>query len=236
VPRKQRRTEGVALVVFAVYLSKFGPSMDDTQPEPATRVRRHLEALIARSATPGLQYVVVDAGHTVFEFAGGWTDIARLVPMDPRSTMMAYSMSKTITAAAVLQLIGAGSLGLDDPIQRHLPEVPYVAKITVRQLLSHTSGIPNPIPLFDDATRSLFYEQQRTAGGKPIVMTLGWHIGELRGLRFYFKEGGGGGFHSEMRLYPGTEIATVLITNSTGFDVKRALNAVDPAFARPTQN
>lgn len=61
--------------------------------------------------------------------------------------MMAYSMSKTITAAAVLQLVEAQAIGLDDPIGRHLNQQPYGSTITVRQLLCHTSGIPNPIPL-----------------------------------------------------------------------------------------
>jgi len=52
--------------------------------------------------------------------------------------------------------------------------------------------------LFGEATRALFYEQQRTARGEAIAMTLGWHIGR----HFFYKEGGGGGFHCMMRLYP----------------------------------
>src|SRR5205814_10367274 len=80
--------------------------------------------------------------------------------------------------------------------------------------------------LFDDSRRHLFFEQQQ-AGGKPVPMTLGWHIGDLGGTRFYFKEGGGGGFHCEMRIYPEAEVGTVLLTNATAFDVKRTLNVVD---------
>jgi hypothetical protein len=56
-------------------------------------------------------------------------------------------MSKTITAAAVLQLVEIGRIGLDDPVDRHLGSLPYSSRVTVRQLISHTSGIPNPIPL-----------------------------------------------------------------------------------------
>jgi hypothetical protein len=61
--------------------------------------------------------------------------------------MMAYSMSKTITATAVLQLVEAGKVGLDDPLERYVDSLPYGSSVTVRQLISHTSGIPNPIPL-----------------------------------------------------------------------------------------
>jgi CubicO group peptidase (beta-lactamase class C family) len=61
-------------------------------------------------------------------------------------------------------------------------------------------------------------------------MTLGWHIGHLDGARFFYKEGGGGGFHSMMRVYPAPGIATVIMTNATGFDVRACLDSVDPQF------
>ena len=84
--------------------------------------------------------------------------------------------------------------------------------------------------LFSDATRTLFCEPQQTAGGHPIAMTLGWHIGNLDGRRFLYKEGGGGGFHCMMRLYPDRSIGSVVMSNATGFDVAHLLNAVDRTF------
>ena len=93
-----------------------------------------------------MQYLVVDANGTLFEYAGGWACLSSHRPMALETTMMAYSMSKTITAAAVLQLVEARKIALDDPIDRHV-ESPYGPQVTVRHLLSHTSGIPNPIPL-----------------------------------------------------------------------------------------
>ena len=110
-------------------------------------VGRTLQATIIRHRTPGLQYVVVNRSSTVFEAHEGLADIAAGRPMLAGTTMMAYSMSKTITAAAVLQLVEAGRLRLDDPVARYLDWQPYGGAITIRQLLSHTSGIPNPIPL-----------------------------------------------------------------------------------------
>jgi D-alanyl-D-alanine carboxypeptidase len=61
-------------------------------------------------------------------------------------------------------------------------------------------------------------------------MTLGWHIGELNGERFFYKEGGGGGFHCMMRLYSGDRVGTVVMTNATGFDVHTLLDTIDPPF------
>ena len=61
--------------------------------------------------------------------------------------MMGYSMSKTITAAAAMQLVQDRKLGLNNPVADYIGALPYDGSITVHQLLSHTSGIPNPIPL-----------------------------------------------------------------------------------------
>ena len=95
--------------------------MSATLNDVAARCRR-------RSAVrrhPGLQYVVVDRSSTVFEAHEGLADIAASRPMLARTTMMAYSMSKTITAAAVLQLVEAGRLRLDDPVAQYLDWQPY---------------------------------------------------------------------------------------------------------------
>jgi hypothetical protein len=61
-------------------------------------------------------------------------------------------------------------------------------------------------------------------------MTLGWHVGDLGGIPFFYKEGGGGGFHCEMRVYRAAGVATVVMTNATRFDVKGCLNSLDRAF------
>jgi CubicO group peptidase (beta-lactamase class C family) len=81
--------------------------------------------------------------------------------------------------------------------------------------------------LFSDATRAAFYAPQCTRTGKAIPMTFGWHIGEANAVRFFFKEGGGGGFHSMMRLYATRGVASVVMTNATNFDVAGCLNHVD---------
>ena len=87
--------------------------------------------------------------------------------------------------------------------------------------------------LFSDRTRGLFYTPSRHSDARAaIAMTLGWHIGSVDGTRFFFKEGGGGGFHCMMRVYPEDGIGTVLMTNATGFDVRRFLDDTDQGFVR----
>jgi D-alanyl-D-alanine carboxypeptidase len=110
-------------------------------------VSARLDAIVRTSRTPGLQFVAVAAEGPVFEYFGGWADLARPHPMGSGTTMMAYSMSKTFTAAAVLQVIDSQHLSLDEPINRFLDFCPYGSEVTIRKLLAHTAGVPNPIPL-----------------------------------------------------------------------------------------
>jgi hypothetical protein len=83
-----------------------------------TSVESHLLALTDASKLPGIQYIVVTSAGVLFEHTGGWADIPRRVPVDAATTMMAYSMSKTITAVAVLQLVETGRVGLDEPVSK----------------------------------------------------------------------------------------------------------------------
>jgi D-alanyl-D-alanine carboxypeptidase len=89
--------------------------------------------------------------------------------------------------------------------------------------------------LFSPETKRLMETQQSDSAGEPIPMTLGWHIGETNGVAYFFKEGGGGGFHSEMRLYLTKGIASVVMVNRTNFNSTKFLNRVDGAFLEPGQ-
>lgn len=121
--------------------------MDESGPNSFRSVDSHLDALIGKSKAPSIQYLALDARKILHRYEGGLADIRSHVRMNPTTTLMAYSMSKTITAAAVLQLVEAHQIRLDDPMTRYLGTTPYGPEVTIRQLLSHTSGIPNPIPL-----------------------------------------------------------------------------------------
>ena len=121
--------------------------MDGQQPECLAPVRARLQDLVDRAKTPGIQYIAVDATRVICACAAGLADIRAQKPMDVATTMMAYSMSKTITAVAVLQLVERGLIALDAPVTRYLPESPYGDRVTVADLMAHTGGLPNPIPL-----------------------------------------------------------------------------------------
>jgi D-alanyl-D-alanine carboxypeptidase len=92
--------------------------------------------------------------------------------------------------------------------------------VWLRDLLGESRTLPA-------AAAGWLFEPQRLSSGAPVPMTLGWHIGELAGTRHYFKEGGGGGFHSMMRLYPDRGLGSVIIGNATGFRARQALDELD---------
>ena len=76
------------------------------------------------------------------------------------------------------------------------------------------------------------YTQQKTADGESIDMTLGWHVGNLSGTKYYFKEGGGAGFHCEMRIYPDNGLASVIIVNKTSLNTNKELSQLDSSFIK----
>jgi CubicO group peptidase (beta-lactamase class C family) len=86
--------------------------------------------------------------------------------------------------------------------------------------------------LLNDAARAWLYAPQHTKFGNPIQMTLGWHIGDIDSSTFFYKEGGGAGFRSMMRIYPKHGIATIIMTNATGIGVRKCLDHVDRTFLR----
>lgn len=61
-------------------------------------------------------------------------------------------------------------------------------------------------------------------------MTLGWHIAEVNSERYFFKEGGGGGFHCMMRLHPDAGLGMVAMCNATAFDLNCVLDRVRRAM------
>jgi D-alanyl-D-alanine carboxypeptidase len=337
-----------------------------------------------RPQSPGAVYIVTNAMSTAFEHAIGLADISGRIPLSPTTAMAAFSMTKTLTAIGVLQLVERGVLRLGDRASRYFAH-PYDSSITIRHLMTHTAGIPNPIPLrwvhtaeqhdgFDERSalnhiltkhgnqkfkpgeryfysnigywllgkiiesvsnmgysaymrerlfeplglcpddidfiigspekhakgylaaasmmnlfkgflmdreewegyegkwlsirklyvngpafggaigsaaafcrilrdllkvgsvllskesKSLLYERAQTSSGRAIRMTLGWHLGEFAGRPYFFKEGGGAGFHSEMRTYPEKGLASVIMVNRTSFHSNSALNKLDSCF------
>lgn len=105
-----------------------------------------MQEYLDRHGLPGATVAVVKDGGTVHE-AGYGTD-SNGEALTEHSRLRVESVSKSFTAFAVLQLVDDEKVDLDQPVQQYLPQFelddPRSKDITVRQLLSHTSGLPSP--------------------------------------------------------------------------------------------
>jgi len=110
-------------------------------------VNEILSAQIEKHKTPGLQYLFFNQDSIIHSYFGGKANLENQINVTDRTTFNAYSVTKTFTALAILQMAEKGLLHLNDPACKYLPEFPYPDAITIMHLLSHSSGIPNPLPL-----------------------------------------------------------------------------------------
>lgn len=106
-----------------------------------------LEEIMRRWGIPGLGIGLVRQGEILYAKGFGVQSLETRVPVSPDSIFGVASVSKCFVACAILQLSECGKLHLDDPLVRHLPDFRLAderyAQITIRQILSHTSGMPD---------------------------------------------------------------------------------------------
>lgn len=101
-----------------------------------------LFAAFENPGMPGASVVVIRDGKVIVRRSYGLADADSGTPITPATNFRLASLSKAFTAAAVLLHVADGRISLDDPASKHLPELPSHARaITLRHLLTHTSGI-----------------------------------------------------------------------------------------------
>ncbi|HEY5107274.1 MAG TPA: serine hydrolase domain-containing protein [Caulobacteraceae bacterium] len=95
-----------------------------------------------RADAPGAAVAIRQRGEVIHAKGYGLANVEWGLPIATDTVFRIGSVTKQFTAAAILKLAEAGNLGIDDPIERHLPDYPVGERqITVRHLLNHTSGI-----------------------------------------------------------------------------------------------
>jgi CubicO group peptidase (beta-lactamase class C family) len=93
---------------------------------------------------PGLQIAIVRGGRIVMQGAYGIANLENSVPVTRQTVFSINSATKSFTGVAIMQLVEAGKVDLDAPVSRYLDGLPTAWQtVKIRQLLSHTSGIPN---------------------------------------------------------------------------------------------
>jgi CubicO group peptidase (beta-lactamase class C family) len=132
----------IALPLLALALTAYAAA--DTKLPDKAEVAAYAEKLLAETYPadgPGAALLVARGDEVLYRGARGLASVELNVPLSPDQSFRIGSVTKQFAAAGLLKLIEAGKVGLDDPLSKFLPDFPNGAKITVRQLLDHTSGI-----------------------------------------------------------------------------------------------
>jgi len=114
-------------------------------PAAVSRIERFLDQRMAEDQVPGAVVVVVGPDGLRASVARGQADLERHVPVSDTTRFQIGSLSKTVTATALLQMVEEGIVQLDRPITAYLPWLGLrgsAAGITLHQLLTHTAGLP----------------------------------------------------------------------------------------------
>ena len=143
----KKRTGTKKIVVSLFLLGILGVSMIDLNSYNMKNIKSFLADQVSNHQTPSIQYYFFDTDSIIFGLSEGFKNIKSKEPVDSSTTYHLYSITKTFTALAVLQLAEAGKVELTKSVHDYLDDFPYTEKITIEQLLSHTAGIPNPLPL-----------------------------------------------------------------------------------------
>jgi len=113
--------------------------------------------------TPGAAVVVIRDGAVVLKKAYGMADVTAGVPNTTKTRFLLASVTKTFTAAAIMQLADRGLLNIDDTVSKYLTDFPSGDKVKLRHLLTHTGGLPD----------FMSYEQARE---KPLEFEPGTRV------------------------------------------------------------
>ncbi len=154
----QRSKPSAAILLILAVVAACGTS-DPTHQSPATgspapgaspdtavaaRLAQALDGALADSGASGAQAAVVLADGSLWTAGAGSSTPGR--PMTPDLLNPLASVTKVYTASLILDLAEDGVLSLDDPLEKWLPDAANARGVSIRQLLSHTSGIPSDDP------------------------------------------------------------------------------------------
>lgn len=120
---------------------------------PSEKADALLAGLI-KTNDPGLAVVVAQNGKILFEKCYGLADREHGVPVGPETTFRIGSITKQFIAAAILKLQEQGKLSVKDKLSKYMPDFPRGNEVTLRQLLTHTSGIHDYLQDADNLSRA----------------------------------------------------------------------------------
>lgn len=179
-------------------------SLAFSAPAFADKLDDAIQAEMKRSHIPGVAIAVVKDGKIIREQGYGLADLEHNVKVTPATVFQSGSIGKTFTAALVLLLAQDGKLSLDDPVSKHLANTPKSWEgITIRHLLTHTSGLGDPYARLDLTRDYSEAELIALEAGIPVLFApgekwsysnMGYHL-----LGFICNKAGGKFYGDQLR-------------------------------------
>lgn len=127
------------MVLFAPVAMASSPGLD---PVLARRIDGDVQTVLQRTGTPGATLAIYRDGVPVYVHAYGQSRQEDKTPATVSTHYEIGSITKQFTAAGILQLQEAGKLDINAMLFTYLPDAPHAKEVTLKQLLSHTSGMP----------------------------------------------------------------------------------------------
>lgn len=135
-----------SIVFIVVFIVVFGfqsaAQSSIVNKREAAIIDSLMKTFMTNNMVPGASIAIVKNEKIVWKKGYGMADLEKFVPATPSTIYRLASVSKPITAVAVMQLVEQGKIALDSPIQKYVPAFPIKKyPITIRELLSHMTGI-----------------------------------------------------------------------------------------------
>lgn len=141
------------------------------------QISADVRSILFRTNTPSAVVEIIRDDRVIYRKAYGFRDRERRLAADVDTLYEIGSITKQFTAAAILQLQEGGKLNIDDKLSKYIPDAPHSVEVTVRQLLSHTSGLPEYFDGPDierEATKPVtFVQLMARIAGKPLAFAPG---------------------------------------------------------------
>lgn len=160
-------------------------------PAELSLIPARLQEQVDLGVMPGAAVLVMRKGKTLLDTAVGYADLTAKFPLRTDTIFRIASMTKPVTAAAIMMLADEGKLTLNDPVDRYLPEFATVqvagndglrrsnSRMRIRHLLTHMSGIngSDPGPITDQAKSMMTLEEYaKTLSSTPLMFDPGASI------------------------------------------------------------
>lgn len=156
----------IKLLPLLVLVSVLFGCKNQKQTSQHEALRAQIDSVLL--TVPDFSGVVLVAsnGKPIYHKAFGYRNFESKVPLDTTDIFELASVSKQFTAMVIMMLKEDGLLNYDDPIEKFLPGLPY-SNITVRHLLTHTSGLPDYQAIMDQ-----HWDKSKVAGNEDILTYL----------------------------------------------------------------